>query len=127
MARRLPGLSSLWQEYLLCLLFHMILPLLPIGFEFWLTGEIDDKTLALATSMYSIAIGVSLKIKLIFGLTILISIIFAMVFGILTDQSASLANSKFLAGGAIATVFVIHAGERYNRHVVDGLPFWDFN
>lgn len=70
MAQRLPGLSSPWQEYFLCLLFHMILPLLPIGFEFWLTGEIDDKTFALATSMYSIAIGISSKIKLFFGLTI---------------------------------------------------------
>jgi hypothetical protein len=67
MARRIPAIPSEWEEYLSCILLHMLLPLLPVGLEAWQTGHIKEDSLSLAASMYAIAIGVSSRSRLCEG------------------------------------------------------------
>jgi hypothetical protein len=105
----------------------MLLPLLPLLIEAWLKGSPTESTTAITASMYSIAIGLSSRNKAMLGLCILVSIIFSVVFGVVSASEASKLNDvKFYSGLSIFFVFLIHVFERYNRHVVDCIPFWDF-
>lgn len=126
MAKRIPSMSKEWQEYLSCLLFHMLLPLLPIMIELWITGTVGPAPLFLSVAMYSIAIGMTSSSRLIFGLCCAITIIFAIVYGIAISKAAPPPSASFAAKWALLAVFVIHGAERYNLHVVDSRPFWAF-
>jgi len=124
--RPIPNLPTYVENYLLCLLFHMLLPLIPIGLELWLTNTVTDNSLTLAASMYAIAIGISSRSRLLFGSSIVISILFAIDYGITVGQHASLPGTRSVVIWGICAVFIFHALERYNRHIVDRMPFWEF-
>jgi hypothetical protein len=122
----IPNLPIYVENYLLCILFHMLLPLLPVGLELWLTNSVTDTSLTLCASMYAIAIGISSRSRLLFGASIVISILYAIDFGLTVGNHSALPGTrKFVIWGIIA-VFFLHALERYNRHVVDRTPFWEF-
>jgi uncharacterized membrane protein len=105
----------------------MSLPLLPLAFELWHNHTIKQETLSLAASMYAISIGMSSRSKLLFGLTLAISIFYSVIFGIQSSAGNQPGGQQpALANVAIALVFVVHACERYNRHVVGRAPFWEF-
>jgi len=76
--------------------------------------------------MYAISIGMSSRSRLIFGAGVVISIIFAVAYGMLLGQAPPLTNCGKLALGAIVFVFVFHGLERYNKHVADQEPFFEF-
>lgn len=40
MARSIPGVPDHWQNFGLCLMFHITLPLLPLGLEVWRTANV---------------------------------------------------------------------------------------
>ena len=126
MAHRIPGIPDQWESFGLCLLLHMLFPLLPIIFEYSSTKTISLKSITLAASMYSIAIGVSSRSKLFFGLTLAICVFFAWAFGAISDQSNVSGSFDILARGSIALVFIAHGIERYNIHVIDRTPFPPF-
>lgn len=133
MAKRIPALPPYWEQFLLCVLFHLALPLLPIGIEIWQKRSITDSSLAMGTAMYAISIGGSSRSRLMFGLMVATSIVYSVVFGVLGSQEIrvppSLSFNSFAnayAGWALVAIFVIHALERYNRHVVDRAPYWEF-
>lgn len=127
--KRIPGINKEWTDFLTCLLLHMLLPLLPLVFESALSGGAPSgSTLAITAALYAMAIGLSSENKAMFGLCILIGVIFSVVYGVL-----SVPSHKDIAGIipgssiSIALVFLIHACERYNRHVVDCRPFLAFD
>ncbi len=119
-------MSKYWQNYLTCILLQMILPFLPITFELWQTSTVSEKSLTLATSMYSISIGISSRNKFLFSLTLFISLLFGMAFGLLSTQSQPLPNCKIFAIIGIVGVFISHSVERYFRHIKDKSPFLEF-
>jgi len=126
-AKRIPALPDEWGDFFTCILLHMLLPLLPLLIEAWLKGVPTESTAAITASMYSIAIGLSSRNKAMLGLCILISIIFSVVFGVVSASATPQLNDvRFFSGVSIFSVFLIHVFERYNRHVVDCIPFWDF-
>lgn len=91
-------------------------------------GAPTEGTISITAAMYSIAIGMSSRNSAMLAICILISITFSAVFDIVTAGSAtSLDNVHLYSGGSILIVFVIHILERYNRHVADCTPFWEFN
>lgn len=127
MARRIPALPDEWFDFFTCILLHMLLPLLPLLIEAWIKGSPSESTMAITASMYSIAIGFSSRNKAMLGLCILISIMFSVVFGVVSaGPSASVADVGFYSGISIVSVFMLHLFERYNRHVVECVPFWSF-
>ena len=123
-----------WQHYLVCLLFHLLLPLLPIGIEYFITGYLKTSTLTISAAMYAISIGTSSKSILEFGVCIAGSFIFAVMFGTNTafevgapiEKLIVWNNSKTSAIVFIIVVLVFHAVARYNRHVLLRQPFWEF-
>ena len=101
--------------------------LLPIALEFLNTGEVTSNSLTLMTSFYAISIGLSSYYRTQFAIGIIVCIIFAYIFGMISQGNTlalSLPTIKLLASGTIFAIITIHAVERYNRHVVDCEPFW---
>lgn len=106
----------------------MLLPLIPLFVEYGITLAVSDRSLTLATSMYAIAIAISSRNKLFFGCGIFITILQSIAFGWLQSANNALSsNLRTATLGCIGFVFLFHVLERYNRHVVDGIPFLDFN
>jgi len=92
----------------------------------WLVTQAppSGRTVTLTTSLYAISIGLSSKNKMIFSLCLFIGIVFSVLFGLShAPKPADVASFSYMA---IALVFVTHAAERYNRHVIDCRPFLEF-
>ena len=127
-----------WQQFLLCLLFHLLLPLTPIVIEYFTIGYIKTSTLTISAAMYAISVGTSSKSPLEFGTWIAGSIIFAVMFGVhssnelriepaeLNSTLSAWNNSKTSAVIFMLMVLVIHGIARYNRHIIYRQPFWEF-
>ena len=120
----------------------MATPLLPITIEGLMTGSTSDKSMTLTTAMYALSIGRSSQSVLMFFVTLTIGIIFSMVFGYTAAEysvgQANLAGGPtnptpnqssqvwFYAFWSVVFIFIVHAMERYNRHVVDREPYTRF-
>lgn len=124
--RDILSLSREWQNFLLSIFLHLTLPLLPLILELWATQTVTEKTMTLAGSMYTIAIGVSSRNPALFGLAILLSILLAAAFGFAAAEGDPLPWSGYVSLGAIWVVFVFHICERYNRHISEKRPFLKF-
>jgi hypothetical protein len=126
--KKIPGLPKVWQEFLFCVILHMLLPLLPLLLELWQAGAVTGKELSLAASMYAVSIGVSSRNKAIFALGVFISIAFASAYGFQSPTSGGvpLRGGIYIACISILLILITHCCERYNMHVVDGVPFWEF-
>jgi hypothetical protein len=133
---RLKGLPHHWQQYGICLLLHLTLPVIPLLLELWVVGRIQITSITLGASMYVLAIGVSSRNPLLLGLALVEGIIFAVFFGAAShntnvehaeEQKRLIsANDGFFWWTSIAGMafmFLLHALERYNRHVVERAPF----
>ena len=134
MARKLPALSPEWENFVLCLMLHLILPLIPLGAEFVRRSYVSDASLTLGAAMYAISIGGSSRNKLQFGFSILMCITYSIAFGIIAGRNANdlpsagiSTPSNFYAGIGFVLIFAFHALERYNRHVVESRPYWEFS
>lgn len=114
-----------FQEYGLCIMFHLFLPLLPVFLETWITGTVSSHSLLLCTAIYSIAIGNSSNSKLLFGFTILISIIFAVSFGIVAAGNDPLTYGRESAMFTIAFLFCMSLIEKYRTYITEGKLFWN--
>ena len=127
--KAIKGISAEMSEFFTCLILHMLVPLLPLLLEAWkMQGWPTEATLSITASMYSISIGLSSRNKAIFSLCLFISFLFSMAFGfVLSSPHDSLPAVKFGAFLTIILVFGIHACERYNKHVVECNPFWNFS
>jgi len=120
-------LSKQKQDYYACVILHLILPLLPIGLEFISRGSISAESLTLMASFYAISISLSSKSPFQFALGIMICIIFSSIFGMIANPNHLPPEwIRYFAGGTIAMIFVFHAMERYDRHVIDCEKFWDW-
>jgi hypothetical protein len=120
---RVPGLPPDWDDYLLCLIFILVLPLLPLALEFWQTHTVSEKSTALAASMYAISVGTSTASRALLGISVVCCVGYAFAFGFLAGGSSTLWNSRTLGFVGMGLIFLIHALERYNRHVADSRPF----
>ena len=124
--KRLLDLPKEIQDYYACIILHLVLPLLPIGLELLSTHTIAATSLTLIASFYAISIGLSSKSPLQFAIGIIICIIFSSIFGMISSQQSNLPPLliKTFAICSILIIFINHALERYNRHVIDYEPFW---
>src|SRR5262245_61675308 len=117
--RRVPGIPDRVQEFLLCILFHFLLPLMPLLAEVMVLGYVEGRTLLIFVAIQAVAIGVSSRSRLMFGSTIVIGLVYSLFFGLLAGGSRMSALTYEIGCVCMAVVMLIHAGERYNRHVVD--------
>jgi hypothetical protein len=76
--------------------------------------------------MYAISLGVSSRSRLLFGIGIVVGFIFAAVFGKSMGEGPEVSNEIAYPLITIFFVFLFHTLERYNRHVVERAPYWEF-
>ena len=76
--------------------------------------------------MYTIAIGLSSRSRLLFGVALVLSISLAFAFGFVEQNGEPLSPIGISTMVAVGVVFFFHMLERYNRHVVDRIPFLEF-
>lgn len=123
---RIPSIPVHIENFILSILFQMFLPLFPLFFEYWQTGVIKTETLTLLAALFAVSIGVSSRRKILFGISIIIGIIFSVAYGLSSNTSTPLVNSEYYAGGSIIIIFLMHAAERWNLHAIDKQPYWNF-
>jgi len=124
---RIPSLPFYWENFLVSILLLLLLPLLPLGIEWIINGSINGASLALSASMYTISIGISSKSRLIFALTIFSSVGYALLYGLTPNTTLDYPVIAYrISSWGIILTFILHTLERYNRHVADRTPFWEF-
>lgn len=105
------------------------------------TNNISEQSLTITAAIYTITTGVSSEQEWQLGLAIVSSVIFSASFGFVTilaqpqladnaelllAQKSALQTIKLLSFWGIAMISLLHAYERFNRHVVDGNSYWNF-
>jgi cytochrome bd-type quinol oxidase subunit 1 len=125
MPRKIPKVPENWQSFGLSIVFHLLLTVLPLALEYWISRQVSAESLMLVAALYAISVSVSSTSRLFFGLGIVTGMVFAVAFGAISGGQ-QLLHSEFLASWSIIAIFVIHACERWNLHIVDGNPYWNF-
>jgi hypothetical protein len=125
--RRIPGLPVHWQQYLCCIAMHLLLPFLPILLEKVLTGAIDDKSVILFVAMYAMSIGITSNSVLAFSLTLTVGVIYCAGYGAAVTSNLVATPLKDVAWWVLSAVGILHAFERFNRHIADREPFFEFS
>jgi hypothetical protein len=120
-----PKIPKYWENFVISILLHLLLPLLPLFFELIQNHYIGEKSLVLAASMYTITIGITSRSRIMFAITIISSVAFAFLYGIAVGNIIPTNYGIYAIIGILFT-FVIHCCERYNRHVIDRSPFLQF-
>jgi hypothetical protein len=124
--RPVRGLPDYWQHFLVCILFHFLLPLLPLVALWFMDRHITEQEFLLTAAIYLRAIGTSSRSKLILALSIVIAMLFTAACGRHAGPNAAMpVSEKMLTVIAFVVVIVPHLVERYNRHVVFLIPFME--
>ncbi|MBI1924315.1 hypothetical protein HYR99_08705 [Candidatus Poribacteria bacterium] len=93
--------------------------------------QISERSSTLTAAIYAVSIGASSRSRLMFGFGVILSIIFAVEFGIITAGQTSQPSQWLNSGGSalvgIVVIFLLHAAERYNRHLVEKETFGEFS
>ena len=116
-----------WEDFITCIVLHMLIPLVPLLLEFIVTNGISTRTLTLSAAIYSISISKTSSSKSQLALGIIISLIFAACYGItISNTEKEMGHLNNFATGAILLILIIHIVERYNKHILDREPFLTF-
>ena len=127
------GIDKTWEQFLICVIAHMMFPFLPLLFELWKTNTIGPSSLTIATAMYAMSIGLSSKISLITLTCGFVSLVFSFAYGdsiatqrVLGAAATSLTGVENFAVASILLIFISHLIERYVRHIVNEEDFMTF-
>ena len=114
------------DNYVTGLLVLLILPLFPIAAELIARRHVDPAELVLAAAIYVIALGFASEWRFVCLLAIIATLLLSVSYG-----TISVTNPATWVNGAIACVAMLAAAlwtaiERYERHVVYGRPFFEW-
>ena len=125
MAKRFPGVNEAWTAFLLCVIVHMSLPLLPLMVEWLITGVLTKSSLTITIAIYAMTIGASSTNSIIAIICIVVGIVFSMLYGVTLIQNTYQfqVDTMLISKIALMVIVIPHIIERYNRHVVDLQPF----
>ena len=124
---KFPTIPKNWENFLVCIIFQLCLPLLPLGMEKLLTGDVQASSLTITTAIYAITIGGSSQslLELTFG--IVVGMFFAAIFGfVISGNELAELPTRLVSWIFIMASALFHLPERYNRHVVDREQFFQF-
>lgn len=113
------------QEFYLCILFQLFLPLFPLLLELWVSGVISNRSLMISTAIYAISIGNASRHKIIFGICVIISMFFSVGFGAVIG-GVVLKYSMPVALITILSIFTMSVSEKHAVHIRDKVACWDF-
>ena len=76
------------QNFFSAIILALILPLMPLLFEFYFTSSIKIETWLISATMYSLSISVVSKAKLVFVLGVAVALPMAWFYGIALSQTS---------------------------------------
>lgn len=117
------------QEYGVCIIFNLLIPLLPIFLEKYFTGSISSPSMMISAAIYSVAVGNASSYKLLFAISILIGMIFSACFGVAMIEGTKeiLPKSSYtLAAVSIVAILTISLAEKYATYIVEKKKCWNF-
>lgn len=117
--------TDYWEDFFLSIIFVLILPLVPFIIELWRNGQVATAELMLTASMYAISVGLSSSSRLMFGITLIMGLLFGMAYGWEKGQNGPMPSSNLIGYASVTIVFVVHVLERVNTHFVKQTR-WDF-
>jgi len=122
------GFPDEHYQFIACIILHLLIPLIPLLLEHIVIGHLSTKTLTLIAAIYSITIGRTTKNPAQFAIGIVISLIFSACYGLTVQEPPASAphvysTLDYASMAVIFAIFLMHALERYNKHVVDLEPF----
>lgn len=128
-----------WTQYLVCLLIHLTWPIAPLLFEKLLTDKVPLTSITLVAFMYAIAIGITSQRVLQLFIAIAEVVCLAVFYGSALQMHDNLDASKsvhvhglkesfmwWVAASGMLLIYIMHAAERYDRHVQKLDPFLEF-
>lgn len=119
-------MDNKWQHFVFSYFVQLLLPLMPLIIEFWIKGNVSNETYSISTAMYSISIGVTTKNLALLGISIFVAMAFSSIFGFVTSGNSLFLPVSIPSLITIISFMIIHATERYKRHVKDGELFIEF-
>ncbi|MGH9967792.1 MAG: hypothetical protein ACREBG_08130 [Pyrinomonadaceae bacterium] len=123
--KRKLSLPDYAQQYIICVVFRLAWPGLPLTFEYLIAGAISAKSIALTGFMYTVALGVASRNLALLLLSLAGGLICGVFFGLASGQGLGRAAYR-LTIGIMALTFFVHAIDRFNRHWIDGESFIEF-
>lgn len=123
----MPHVPLHWQQFIVCCIFHFLVPLLPFAVELFADGRVSPGTLTVGTAVYVLAIGNSSRNAALFGISVALGIVYTILFGLLIGK-VPVASSRGpdIVIWSVALFALFHGMERFGRHVMDREPFWEF-
>lgn len=111
------------QNFVSCVILHLLVPLAPLLLEFIQNHDITRKSVILAGAMYSFSIGITSNQLVTFSICISIGFIMSGSYGTVSGTATALPFYNFCGAYAIILVFIINFIERFDRHVIRGETF----
>jgi len=112
-------ISRGWQQCLVCIILHSLFPLLPIGLELLITGDVSIRTLMITTAIYVIIIGSLSRSILFFIFTLLMSVLFSIGFGLVMEGGKVPDYTSTATVFMLFVIFLAYSREKYVLHVIE--------
>lgn len=112
-------ISRGWQQCLACIILHSLFPLLPVVLELLITESVTVRTLMITTAIYVITIGSLSRSILFFTITILMSVLFSVGFGLVMEGGKIPGYTSTAAIIILLAIFVSYSREKYVLHVIE--------
>jgi hypothetical protein len=113
------------QQFIMCLIFRLGWPGLPLSLELWITGNISAKSIALTGYMYGFSLGVGSRNLLLLLISLATGSLCGIFFGMASGQGLSTTPFRIMIG-IIVGMFILHLTDRFIRHLVNREPFLEF-
>lgn len=121
------GLPRHWQQFGVCLIFHFLVPLAPFGVEEFVTGRVGPETLTIGAGVYVLALGASSRNMVLLAVSVGLGLADSLLFGLLVGRIPDAATwAPTIGWASIVVMVLLHVLERFNRHVVERTPYWEF-
>jgi membrane protease YdiL (CAAX protease family) len=116
------------QQYLACLLLYLIVPLLPLFFEWSNKRSVSVSSWHLTAFSYAISIGVASRNVFPFVFSLVAAVVYASCYGTSMNPGshAWLIDTWLFPLAGIVVVFLMGAFERYVIHVEECIPYINF-
>jgi len=122
-----PWLPLHIQQFVVCCLFHFLIPLLPFAVEYFVDGRVSPGTLTVGAAVYVLVIGNSSRSAALFGISVALGIIYTILFGLVLGKvPAATTRGPFLIAWSVGLFVFFHGLERFKRHVMVREPYWEF-
>ena len=116
-------------NFVLFVLWQMVLPFAPLWAELWVQGTISDRTWFIFVAIYAMVLGSQSNVRLVFSAFIITGIAYTFLYGWSFTQPVSGTSSTIasdVASGVATGLFSVHLVERVFRHIVGSEPLMEF-